>query len=398
MPTNDTNPDERVTFEKTKELGIRRRTGPRATTYEVTISDGRHDDGRRKQVRRNFPTFKEAKDFKLRALHEMRDASYVNPSREKLGDFLTRWLDAQSSRVRPSTLVTYRQCTMRLSSLDGMPLRELTPARIHHVLKGLADAGAKPATVALTLRILRQALDDAVRKKLLKENPSRAVDAPYIPNERPAVMSSADVRTFRASIVGDPFRPLWELAIETGMRFGEMAALRWPDIDFETSTISVERTVSRNADGERVDGPPKTSTSRRLIAMSAELAAVLKSERAVFARNRLLDPTWNPRELLFPNGTGGYAHGTEWMRALRHACDKAGVGRINLHGLRHTSGTEQVEAGIPIKTVSERLGHTSVKTTLDLYVHPDRDAHHRAAEAMSARLRSPGDNDVIKTG
>ena len=107
----------------------------------------------------------------------------------------------------------------------------------------------------------------------------------------------------------------------------------------------------------------------------------------MIARHRQELIGWNPANLVFPAHKGGYMHPGIINAILAAICEIAGITRITFHGLRHTSGTEHIESGIPIKTVSERLGHATIATTLNLYVHPDRAAHQRAADAIGIRLR-----------
>lgn len=174
------------------------------------------------------------------------------------------------------------------------------------------------------------------------------------------------------------------ICLSTGMRIGEVCALQWGDIDLSTQTINVQRTIERIyiVDGERrytelVIGPPKTKNSVREIPISHALLKLLKPLRKVMACNNYVltgEPT--PTE---PRTYRNYYN--QLMRQLE-------LPSIKFHALRHSFATRCIESQCDYKTVSAILGHANISTTLNLYVHPDREQKRRCVEQMCANVGS----------
>ncbi|EQD49137.1 integrase family protein, partial [mine drainage metagenome] len=182
------------------------------------------------------------------------------------------------------------------------------------------------------------------------------------------------------------FAALWRLLAVTGMRRGEACGLRWDDVDLEGGTLSIR--VTRVVVGhEVVESLPKTAASARSIALDARTIQLLRShaERQE-ERRRQLGPAYVDSGLVVTWEDGRPVHPSMVTKIFTREARAAGLAPIRLHDLRHSHATAGLEAGVPAKVMSERLGHSSVKTTLDIYSHVSPAIDREAAEKTAAHL------------
>lgn len=388
----------RIPLETTSIPGIFRRKGVRKTSYTVVVAIGTDAKGNPIQRRETFDSFAAAKEWRTKTAHELASHAYVEPSKEKVGTYLDRWVDDQRGRVKPVTVLLYRQAFARLTSLHPVRLCDLDAPKIANAVKAMEKAGYAAGTVAKTYSHFRTALADAVRHNLLAINPCDRMRGPKGGHADPVRFDEVELDRFREFVAGDRYEVLWETALETGMRFGELAALRWANVDLDEQAIFVVENITRTEENRRTLGTPKSDTGLRSLGLSDELTALLREHRNEIDDRKRHDPTWNAFDLVFPGELGRYMSPSTMNDILADLCRRASVKVITFHSLRHTSATFQIEAGIPTKTVSERLGHVDPAYTLRTYVHPDRASHRRAADLFGAHLRKRRCDGVEKTG
>lgn len=378
-----------VPLKPTSEPGIYKRQGVRGDTFTVILDHGTRADGSRDQRRKTFHSFKAAKDYKTKTLHELRAGTYVDPVTTPFGRYVDEWITARLARgVKESTVWCNRQAlAYRFAALWDTPLCRITTADIERVYAAERARGIAAKTIRTADATIKQLFREAVRRGDLVANPAAVATPP--PEERRLVetWTQDEARRFLTATVDDRWYPLWRTLLETGLRIGEALALRWESVDLDAGILRVERTQTRDVDDNRITGEPKSDSGRRRLALSPELVTVLRSHRLSLRETRLREgPAWNPDDLVFPN-----LHGEEdWQStvnyALTQACKRAGVRRMTPHGLRHSYATISIRAGVPVKVVSQRLGHRRIQITLDLYVHPDEADSLLAAEAISGIL------------
>jgi integrase len=312
-------------------------------------------------------------------------------SETSLGEFLrSEWLPAIRTTVRATTFanyVTHVECQMiphlgdlKLSDIQGRTLNGFYATLL---AKGRVDGsgGLAPSSVRRLHAALHKALKDAVRWGYLRENPADAADPPKLRAEGPkemATWSAQQLRSFLNQARSDPLYPLWFVLATTGMRRGEVLGLRWCDIDLEAGHISVRQSVV--AVGREVQlSTPKTSRSRRVVAIDKRTCEVLADFRA---RSMHI----GAKELIFGHCFRGAISPTAVTKRFRQLVETYGLPRIRLHDLRHTHATLALEAGVHPKIVSERLGHSTVSLTLDVYSHAvphmQRDAADQIAQVI----------------
>jgi integrase len=229
-------------------------------------------------------------------------------------------------------------------------------------------------------------LNDAVKRGLIARNPADHVDRPRAARKEMRWWSVAEARAFLDAAADDRFVALWTLALTTGMRRGELLGLKWPDVDFDAGRLAVRRTLV--AVQYRIRwSEPKTSSSRRVVALDPATVAVLKAHRARQLEERMaIGSGYLDERIVFADVAGEPLHPDTVSKHFERVVARAGVPRIRLHDFRHTAATLMLERGVPLKAVTERLGHASTQITSDLYQHVGETMQDEAAAKLGAAL------------
>lgn len=226
---------------------------------------------------------------------------------------------------------------------------------------------------------------DAVRWGRLARNPADQADPPRASTAEMSIWSPEQLGTFLDSVRSDRLFAAWLMAATTGMRRGEILGLRWSDLDLVAGTLSVRqiRTVARY---KVLTLSPKTDKGTRTIALDPKTVAALRSYRVAQMEERLLvGPTYdNSADLVFTREDGSAIHPERLSSWFRKLCRRSGLPIIRLHDVRHSYVTALLAAGVPLKVVSQRIGHASPMVTMTIYQHvlPGDD---RAAATVGAR-------------
>ena len=281
-------------------------------------------------------------------------------------DWLCYWLDdLQKPHIKPSTYASYRDKLVRhvLPDLGDKRLEKLTENDIQDWIDGLTAKGLAGSSVRTIYRIFNAALQKAVYRHYLFVNPCRDVTLPG--EQQPeihALTISQQKELEKQALVGKGNEAVI-LALYTGMRIGEISALTWDDVDFESSLIYVRRTLQRIPDYEvgadaktkLIIDIPKTRTSYRMIPFGGHLKASLLEWKAVSKSEYVI------------SCKGHFAEPRVISYRFRKIADKVGLAGTTFHSLRHTYATRCIERGIDVVTLSRLLGHASSKLTLDTY-------------------------------
>jgi integrase len=298
-----------------------------------------------------------------------------------------------------------------LPELGGTQLRDVRPQQLNLLYARLQASGRRgahpggplsPRTVRYVHTIVHRVFRDAERWGLVPGNPARFAlpgRANASGRREQTTWTVEDVRAFLAASrshrgrgheVGDRMYGGWVLLITTGLRRGELLGLRWADIDFDRKLFSVRQTaVLEYHNGRRtvVFGKPKTNSGRRVVALDAGTIAILREHRIQLLEERLAaGEAWEEHDLVMPNRDGRPFDPEYFSREFRSRLQRYGVPDIRLHDLRHTHATLALEAGVHPKVVSERLGHSGVAITLDLYSHVSVHMQSEAAELVAGPL------------
>lgn len=337
--------------------------------YLIRVSRG--TGKRRRYINETFHgTLKEA-NARGRELESRIDGGTSLDAKMRFDEYLPRWLDAVKPRLSPRTLDGYEGYIKRYAETTLGPLR-LAEIRTIHIQDVIARCRLSATTVRNLHAALRACFAYAVRGGLLADNPCRRVDLPKRSRRQITVLTIEDAAAFAAACRELPNGLIFEFALETGMRPEEYLALRWSDI---TGTdVSVQQAVQFNGKGGGFYFKElKTNRSRRRVPISEGLAKRLHRHRIAQHEHRLkLKVTWSDLGLVFANEIGRPHRLTNIIRRYyRPVLDKAGLADrgLTLYSLRHSCATLLMMQGTSPKVVADRLGHSSVAMTLDVYSH-----------------------------
>jgi integrase len=332
------------------------------------------------------------------------DGSYVEPSKQTLGEYLMGWLAevGTDGGIRATTWKTY-DVAIRVHvapRLGAVPLQQVSRAEIKTLYRQLRTGGRarggpgelSPKSVHNVHLCLHRALGEAVEDGLIRANP--ADRAHRMPADRPEMLywSASELLRFLDSAEDDPSFAMWRLAAYTGMRRGELLGLRWLDVDLDRQRLSVRQQMVRTG-GKTEFRAPKSKAGIRPISLDRDTVEAIRSVQRVQASAKLgCGPAYRADlDLVFCRADGSPHDPDVVSHQFERQIARAGVRRIRFHDLRHTHATIALSAGIHPKVVQERLGHSSIKVTMDLYSHVipalDEDAASRVAAAVD-RSRS----------
>jgi len=345
---------------------IRLRQGRYQAIYSFVDGTGRRR--RRSQV---FKTKTAAREWLTARLAEVATGQLADAAGLTVGEYLTKWVEALNGQVEAKTVSWYRWVTRRhlLPALGHTQLDRLTPVEVDRLLAARKEAGVGLTTMRAIRVTLGKAMGDAVRKGLIYRNPVELADRPKAqkPDATLIVWTPEEVGVFLRSVTDDRLAALWRTAAMTGMRRSEICGLAWPDVDLEQAALSVRRAVVV-VDGHPHVKAPKTAKSRRTVELDARTVVELKEWR-----RRQLEETlrageaWESGDWVFTDQLGKPVN-PDWVgKRFRRLLTLTDLPSITMRQLRHSHATALLRAGVHPKVVQERLGHSSIGVTLDIY-------------------------------
>jgi len=350
--------------------------------WRARISLGTGADGKRKR-KVIYAESKQEVQKKLRQAQSANDAGRLpNPNKITVADYLEFWI-TKISKAAVSTKERYEQdIDKHINPLIGKTrLQQLTGMHIDHVISDADDKGLSPSSQAKIFAVLSKSFNDALKRDLIGFNPCSKSDKPKVPKHKPTVWTAEESQSFLRYVEGHRWFALFATAMFTGMRQGESLALYWSDIDWTNSRITVARTLTTKGKRAVIGERTKTDAGVRIISAPAFLMDALDTHRARMALDG--HPTQGDH-LVFVNHAGNIISRTNLVRrTLKPLCEKAGVPVIVWHELRHTTATLLLDSGIPIKNVSELLGHASSVVTAMVYSHVTKAGMERVASATA---------------
>jgi len=392
-------------------------------------------DGTRKRVHVYADTRKEANDkLNAKLTDSNRGQVVAKDATLTVGEYLTGWLHSVAKpRVRPTTFETYEGLVHRflIPGLGARRLGTLTVKEVRVFLDGLAkvcqccaqgwdakrdpanrhkesrprccaigkccNKTIRPATVRYIRGVLSAALADGVREDILGRNVASAVRLPS-PKSDFQPFTATEARKYLLTATSNRHGALYELALRTGMRQGELLGLKWTDIDLDRGHLYIQRTLARTKGGPTFQ-PVKTYRSARRIIIPRDCLTSLKryKQRQEIDRREAGD-TWKDTGLVFANSLGGPLDPPLVYHNHVAICNIADVRYIRFHDLRHTCASLLLEQGIELVTIKELLGHAQISTTADIYSHVRVRLQRNAIEAMNQALESTTDNAADHEG
>lgn len=359
--------------------------------HYVITREKRPDGTWRQRSHGGYAKEKDAKRALREVLTAREKGTFVVPSKVTVAQFLeNQWLPQARRQVRATTYETYERNVRNhvIPRLGTLRLQELSPGQVADFYTALEADGTRryggalaPKTIRNIHVLLRRALGYAVEMGVLVANPvervkppkantagARGVDDAMTSGEL-QTWTAAQLRTYLDHVADDRLYAAWMVSAATGMRRGEVLGLRWADLDLDTASAAVRQTIVV-VNYEIRYSEPKTRRGRRTVDLDRQTVEALRSHRVRQAQERLAaGSAWHKADLVFTDPTGRPVHPHSFSQAFERHSKAAGLPAIRLHDLRHTHATLALKAGVPVKVVSERLGHASTAFTMDTYTH-----------------------------
>jgi integrase len=348
--------------------------------WVASVSAGYSATGKRRR-RTVYGHSKQEVREKLRQLHDQAGKGILTDAdRLTTKEYLERWLSLVKPKVAPTTYARYEQhVRLHLAPhLGAVRLSKLTPL---HVEQLYADMGKNDGSLSEQAKVggaLRMALRQAVRLRLVAYNVAADVPKPKPHKEEIRPLGPMQLGQFLAAAESDRLSALYVLALDSGMRQGELFALHWSDVDFDGCAVQVTRSLEEIKGKLRLKDV-KTAKARRRIDLSPGTMAVMNEHR-----QRMLAEGHNVKAgIVFCDTNGSFLRKSNVARnSFYPILERASLPDVRFHDLRHTCATLLLLADENAKVVSERLGHAKIQITLDTYSHVLPTMQKRAAEKM----------------
>ncbi|MBA2286302.1 MAG: tyrosine-type recombinase/integrase [Ktedonobacteraceae bacterium] len=327
-----------------------------------------------------FKTQKEAQQALRKALNEQEQGMLITERDQKVGPYLEHWLEhIHRPHIRLTSYRRYQAALYRhiVPALGHIPLRRLTSQDINVFYAQQQKEKQSARSIHVMHALLHKALDDAMQAQppLVARNVSDAAKLPHILRADQQFLTQEQAHILLEAAKGHRFETLLILALTTGMRRGELVALRWQDIDFEHRCLHVRQTANTVSGYGIVVGEPKTEASRRRIMLHPFVLETLKLHRETQEAVRLkAGGEWQDNNLVFCNEQGAFYRPQRVLTQFQAILRDAGLPHLRFHSLRHSAATILLAKGVNPKVVQSILGHSSFQMTMDTYSHvlPDQ--------------------------
>ena len=349
--------------------------------------------GKRRRKWATVTGSKRKAQFELQKMLVSAKEAKARASSASVEHVVTEWFGLARQSLTPRTAQTYEQRikTQILPSLGAIPVDELSPIHIENLCRSLLDRGLAPAGVRFTYAILRRALNQAVKWGWLDTNPALRATPPRLPQRELASITVDQLATIikDAEKLNIQWASMIALSAVTGLRRGELLGLKWSDLGEEF--LTVRRSIGYTPKDGIYEGPTKTRQTRRVAIDPVGVAIVTRQVDEITAASEKVGVALCSDPYLFsaePDGSKAF-HPDSISKVFRRVADAHGWRELHFHSLRHFSATEMIAAGVDVRTVAARLGHSDPSITLRVYAHalPERD--RAAAELLGSKISLP---------
>jgi integrase len=359
---------------------------------EVSLPNG-------KRRKRRADSQREAREKLKKLLAELEQGVDLAAPQPTVEQWCDTWLETFAVNLKPKIKEDYAAVVRRYikdTRLGRRKLGQLTPADVQAWVNEL-NTRLAAQTVRNAHARLHKAYEVAVRNGYVARNPAAAIELPSVPTPDIKPLTVEQVQILLKAVEDHRWYALYRLAVNLGMREGELFGLTWPAIDFERGTLRIHQQLQRARKGGKPDAPrefilqaTKTKAGERTLKLDDDLLAVLRAHKANQDEERALrgdkwrDP-WGT--LVFTTETGGPIHISCLLDHFRQVLKKAELPEIRFHDLRHTAATLMLADGVPLVTVSKILGHASPAITAAIYAHALDESKSVAIAGLSDQLR-----------
>jgi integrase len=364
--------------------------------WQYIVDIGTVDGNRKQKKKSGFATKRDAEDALRNLLSLIETNMYVDTKNLTLRQYLAQWLETYAKiNVTYTTYASYRTALMyRLAGILDNRLSEINPFIIQCQYSELLQQGYSPTSVNYSHRILNQALKQAVKWSMLTVNPCSAVTPPRKAYVEKDILDIEEINNIRIYLqeTHKTYYIIFMIAITTGMRRSEIAALEWSDINFETNRISVSKAMKYSDNHEIIISTTKNRSSTRTVDMTDSLTQALREWHQEQKLNKVMYGPYyienhhsgKKRALVCTKENGEYVKLDYYLRKLKKTLIELGIDKhVRFHDLRHTHATLLLEQNVEAKVIQERLGHSNISTTMDLYSHVTRNVQKKAVEKLN---------------
>lgn len=364
--------------------------------WEARYTAGIDKDG--KQIQRSIyaKSSDEIKKKLRKVLSSIDNGTYIEPTKTTVSSWLDTWFDTyKKPSVKAKTLECYDNIIRNhiKPGIGSVLLKDLRPEQVQKLYNDIAKK-LSSRMAELTHVTLHAALQQALKNDLISRNVSEAATLPKKVKKEPRVLTTEEQQKFTEAFKGNRLEAAFTLDLFTGLRRGELLGLRWKDIDFKNKLIKVNQTLCRvkNFDDtviktktKLVFDTPKTEKGKRVIPLLDEVIEALKSHRTRQKTEKFkVGEIYQDNDLVFCTTIGTPLDPRKFNDLFHEVVEKAGIGRANIHALRHTFATRGLENGIELKVMQEFLGHSSISLTGDVYSHVLQDKKREAINKLKS--------------
>jgi len=359
-----------------------RSTGKTVVRYQLTVDAGVNPlTGKRQQVRRRYVTEKQARDALSEIGQQAATDMFVPRKAVTVDELCADWL-ASLHNARATTLNDYRYAVAPLRERHGdMPVQKLTRPHLDRLLTDLRDGGTvtakgharrawSPRSLNKSVDAWRAVLHCGIERRELGRNVAAVMKKVARPHQEMSTYTPDEIRRVLRAADKDRNGHLWYLAL-SGLRRGEIAGLKWSDIDLPAGTIAVARNRVQAGAGNVVEGDPKTLSSRRTLPLDDGLVSVLRRASVRYAEERLALGAAHADSGYVAINEAGQPYTPDTLTRMWHKLTKAaGVRPIRLHDARHSCGTALHLRGVPLAVIAKWLGHADASITARIRAQP----------------------------
>ena len=341
--------------------------------WQGAVTIGRNDDGSQRRQYVYGKTRSEVAEKINKLINSINSGTFIDKNKNPtVEEWLNFWLlTYKKNSVKQKTFDQYEGVIRvhLVPEFGDLKLMDLKESLLQKFYNRLFANGLSARSIQIINTVLSAALKKAIKSRLTLFNVCDAIELPKQAKKERRVLSAEEQEQLLKELKKDEQGTMYIFTLFTGLRRGEVLALRWSDVDLENGVIKVTKALNRvktyvdSGDKTKlIVSEPKTETSKRVIPIVDSLIPLLKKQKKLTADNNELD-------LVFPSEAGGYIDPGNYNRKFYKIVKRAGLPKANPHSLRHSFATRALEAGVDLKTTQELLGHSSISITADLYTH-----------------------------
>ncbi len=294
---------------------------------------------------------------KLQTLKAEAKDNISYPKTITLATWLDYWMENyKRPKLKPTTFHNYSNMALPIyKHLGGILLKELSTIQVQQFINAVSSEYST-SSIREVFKVLRCAMNKAVSCDMINKSPCKGVELPPLIKKEVRALTIQEEQTFLKACEWHKYYPLYVMALDTGLRIGELLALTWSDVDLDGGTVSVNKNIALVKREIIPQSTPKTPSSVRKVPLTARTLKILKAMRA------------ETSSILVFNNEGSYYNPSAVSKSLEHVINRTGLNWFTFHSLRHTFATKLFNCGVPVNVISKLLGHSKTSITMDIYV------------------------------